>query len=347
MLVAFAVVFATLGWRASAEAANLTYVSNTLTDSAPGVLSGHLIRFQIATTSVALGAADDITVNFPTSPAPFSGVGSIQSANLTVRVNGGAPVAISNFSTTTSSFTFDGVTAATTSVITIQIASTVVTNPAVGSYEFTITTPADSGQTRVAIVNTVEVTAAVETTFDFVVTGLATSTAINSTTTTGSTSPTAIAFGSVAIGVMETLAQRLSVTTNARNGFVVTVEQDSNLESLTGADIDGFSNGLYVNTPVTWVAPSSTLLFEDTYGHWGLTSNDTDLNAGEFTSGGGNKWVAASTTPRAIFSHTGPADGSTQDYGRADIGYQIQIGALQEAADDYNTTLTYIATPTF
>jgi hypothetical protein len=31
----------------------------------------------------------------------------------------------------------------------------------------------------------------------------------------------------------------------------------------------------------------------------------------------------------------------------ARIGYQAQITALQEAGDDYSTTLTYVATPTF
>ena len=45
--------------------------------------------------------------------------------------------------------------------------------------------------------------------------------------------------------------------------------------------------------------------------------------------------------------HDGPADGVTEDIGRVTVGYQIQITALQEAGDDYNTTLTYIATPTF
>lgn len=345
MLVAFAVVFATLGWRASAEAANLTYVSNTLTDSAPSVLSGHFISFMIPTSSSALGSGDTITVTFPSG---FTGVGSLLSTDLTVRVNGGAPETIGGYSTTSLSFSFNGVTAATTSVITIQTVSTKVTNPSTGSYEFTISTPVDTGQTRVAIVDTVEVTAAVDTTFDFVVTGLGTTTSINGTTTTGSTSPTAIDFGTLQIGVIETLAQRLSVTTNARNGFVVTVEQDGNLQSLTGADIDSFSDGTATNTPAAWQPPANVLLNEDTYGHWGLTSNDSDLNSNEFNVGlGGDRWVAASTTPRAIFSHNGPSDGSTQDYGRADVGYQIQISPLQEAADDYSTTLTYIATPTF
>jgi hypothetical protein len=30
-----------------------------------------------------------------------------------------------------------------------------------------------------------------------------------------------------------------------------------------------------------------------------------------------------------------------------EVGYKIEITPLQEAADDYTTTLTYIATPTF
>jgi hypothetical protein len=344
MLVASAIVLATLSWQTSAQAANLTFVSNTLTDSAPSVLSGHFVSFRIATTSVALASGDDITVTFP---AGFTGVSSLTSGNLTVRVNGGAPVAISNFSAVGQVVTFDGVTAATTSLITIQIANNVVTNPAVGSYEFVVTTPVDIGRTRVAIVDTVEVTAKVNTTFDFRVFGLATSTTVNATSTTGSTTATAINFDVVSANVIETLGQRLTVATNARNGFVVTVEQDSNLESSTGADIDGFANGAYTNVPTAWSAPSNTLLNENTYGHWGLTSNDSDLNGGEFTTGGGNRWVAASTTPRAIFSHNGPADGTSQDYGEVEVAYQIQITALQEAGDDYNTTLTYIATPTF
>ena len=45
--------------------------------------------------------------------------------------------------------------------------------------------------------------------------------------------------------------------------------------------------------------------------------------------------------------NTGPADGTTAGIGAARIGYQVQISALQEAGDDYTTTLRYIATPTF
>jgi hypothetical protein len=139
------------------------------------------------------------------------------------------------------------------------------------------------------------------------------------------------------------MAQRLNVTTNARNGFVVTVEQDQNLLSSTGADIDGFIDGAYTNTPAAWAAPTNSIANENTWGHWGLTSDD-DINTSEF---GSALFVAASTTPRQIFSHAGPSDGVTNDIGSTTIGYQIQISPLQEAGDDYTTVLTYIATPTF
>jgi hypothetical protein len=343
MLVASAVVLATLGWQTTAQAANLTEVSNTLTDSAPGVLSGHDIRFTVPTSSTLLVTATT-SITFP---AGFTGLGTLSISDITVTVNG-TPDAPATFNVTGQVVSFTGVTATATDDVRVVFVSNEITNPGVGSYEFIISTPSDTGRTRVAIVNTVEVTAQVNTTFDFQVLGTTTSAvAINGTTTTGTTSATAIPFGVVAVGIQETLLQTLTVVTNARNGFSVTVEQDGNLESSTGADIDGFANGAYTNTPTTWSAPSNTLLQENTYGHWGLTSNDSDLNAGEFTSSGGNKWVAASTTPRVIFTHNGPADGVTQDYGRVDVGYQIQIASLQEAADDYNTTLTYIATPTF
>jgi hypothetical protein len=194
-------------------------------------------------------------------------------------------------------------------------------------------------------VNYVEVTAVVNTIFNFVVAGTATSTSVNGTSTSGASTATTIPFGVLAPGGIYTLAQELTVETNAANGFVVTVEQDGNLQSSTGADIDGFIDAAYTNTPVAWIAPSNSLLNENTWGHWGLTSDDSNHGGNEFA--GGDKWVAASTTPRAIFSHNDPADGVTQDAGSATVGYQVQITPLQEAGDDYNTTLMYIATPTF
>ncbi len=344
MLVACATILWSIGVYSTAQAANLVEVSDTLSDSGPSVTSAHDIEFSIPAAS-SLAPAATTTITFPVE---FTGVTTTVSGDLTVTVNG-TPDAISGFSAVGQVISFSGVTAAATDDVRVIIADGKITNPATAStsYEIAIATPADTGKTRVAIVDYVEVTAVVETTFDFVVTGLADSIAINGTSTTGTTTPTTIPFGVLESDGIYTLAQQLNVTTNARNGFVVTVQQDSNLQSTTGADIDGFIDGAYTNTPTAWAVPTESLLLENTWGHWGLTSDDSNLNGSEFTSGGGDKWVAASTTPRQIFSHNGPADGTTQDYGLAKVGYQIQVTPLQEAADDYNTTLMYIATPTF
>ena len=236
----------------------------------------------------------------------------------------------------------------TTGVKDVWLGNNHVTNPATtGSYKIALGgTSFNTGQTMVAILPQVTVTAAVDSTLTFTVAGVATAQSVNGTTTSTTTSATAIAYGTLNPGTIYTAAQDLTVTTNAQNGFVVTVHEDQNLLSSNGADIDTFANGTNTATPVLWTAPLATLGVENTYGHFGLTSDDADLNAGEFIA---NKWAGNffSTTTRAVFSNTGPSDGTTQNSGKARVGYQIQVSALQEAATDYSNHLIYVCTPTF
>ncbi len=350
-LVASAVLLWTIGVHATAQAANLVEVSNTLSDSDPSASSAHFFSFEIPAGS-SLTTGQTVTITFPTVPASFSGVSGVVSGDLTVRVDGGSAVAIGGFSAGATTISFNNVAATAGQVVTVAIADGNITNPAtVGSYEFVITTPSDTGKTRVAIIDNVLVTAIVNTTFDFTIAGLATSTAVNGTSTTGSTTPTLINFGTLVANEIKSLGQRLSVQTNARNGFVVTVETDGNLQSSNGAIIDNFDQGSDVSDAnVVWNAPVPNVNDETSWGHWGVTTNDADLNSlgGFYTSEfASNEFIAASTTPREVFHHDGPADNTTQNIGEAEVLYQVQITALQEAADDYNTTLTYIATPTF
>ena len=367
MLVATAVLALSVGVFNNAQAANLAVISNTLSDSDVSSLSNHTIQFTIPTSSPGVIAGGTIVVTFPagfnlaTSGVAFGDVDfAINGAEQTLAGTAspgvwGAAVSGSNLTLTSN----NGVVTAGqvvrikvgTNAVTGTTGTNRVTNPgSVNSYEFLVTAgAADSGRTRVAILDNVDVTAIVNTSFVFTVSGLATSTVVNGVTTTGSTTATAIPFGVLTAGAAKSMGQRLNVTTNARNGFVVTVEQDQNLLSSTGADIDGFRDGAYTNTPEAWgAAPLNQIGNENTWGHWGLTTSDTNLDAqlggGTFV---GSRFVAASTTPRNIFAHTGPSDGVTDDIGSTTVGYQIQITPLQEAGDDYSTVLTYIATPTF
>jgi hypothetical protein len=363
MLVAIAVLAWSVGAYSHAQAANLTSISDTLSDSNVSSVSNHTLQFTVPTSSPGVIAGGTIVVTFP---AGFV-MGSVAFGDVDFAINGtdqalagaaagatwGATVAGQNLTLTSGT----GVVTAG-QVVRIKIGTNAVfgttgtnrvTNPTAGSYEFVVTAgAADVGRTRVAILNNVTVSAVVDTSFVFTVAGLATSTTINATSTTGSTTPTTIPFGTLVAGQIKTLGQQLSVTTNARNGFVVTVQQSQNLLSSTGADIDGFIDGVYTNTPAAWVAPTNSITNENTWGHWGLTTDDSDLNAqvggGTFA---GTLFVAASTTARNIFAHSGPADGTTVDKGTAKVAYNVQITPLQEAGNDYSTVLTYIATPTF
>ena len=344
-LVASAVVMASYGAYNIAQAANLTNISDTLSDSDLSVTSAHTVEFTIPAAS-ALGTGDLVTIAFPVE---FTGVNTVVGGDVTLTVNGGAAT-FSNFQANANSIEFNSDTAAAaTEEVIVAIADGKITNPSsAGSYEISVDTGAagDSGKTRVAIIDNVEVTAIVETTFDFVISGVSATTTINGEATTGSTTATAIPFGVLAADTPYILGQQLNVTTNARNGFVVTVETDGDLQSSTGAVIDTFSNGTDVTTPTAWASPADDISLENTWGHWGLSSDD-DLSTTGGTDFASGEYIAASTTPRQVFTHDGPSDGTTADIGEANVLYQLEITPLQEAGDDYNTTLTYIATPTF
>jgi len=340
------------------EAANLTSFSDTLSDSAPGVNADHTIEF---TTPSGVANNQTIVVTFD---AAFDATGVVDT-DIEVATSSGSFTLAADCSGTEqlgASFSGDVLTITLcngdgavlaeddTVTITIGIAanggtgSNQVNNPgSAGSYVITVAAGTlDTGETQVAIVNTVQVTASVDTLFTFTVNGLPGGSSVNGATTTGSTSAIAIPFGTLEAGVASTAAQELVVVTNANNGFVVTVETDQQLTSSNGAEIDSFVEGSNTTTPTAWASPSNTPGSLNTYGHWGLTSDDTNITIPT----GANQYVAVLTTPVEVFSNGGPTNG-TGATGVARVGYRVEIGSLQEAATDYEATLTYIATPVF
>jgi hypothetical protein len=329
------------------------------------VVSDHTIQF---TTPTGVANGSTVVLNF--SNGPFV-VGSVDHTDIDVATTSdftlaancaGSERASAAFSGTTLTVTFcagDGGSIPANGTTTIEIGlnatsqvagNAQLTNPVVGSYQIPLTAGAsDSGETRVAIVNTVLVTASVDTVFTFTVAGVAGGEAVNTADTTGGTTTASlIPFGILTADDASTTAQDLTVITNARSGFVVTVQTDQQLSSSNGAVIDGFANGNYNATPIAWTAPGATPSQEETYGHWGITSDDSTVGANLFNVGsGGNRFVSASTTPVEIFNHNGPTDGTGNGEGITRVGYKIEVSALQEASEDYQATLTYVATPVF
>lgn len=347
MLAALAVTLLYSGVYSSvAEAANLTSVSDTLSTSAPGQESAHVIKFTVPTGSDIV-AGDTVTIDFPVgvNDNEFK-LNGLASGDVTSGIGGTVTVTGTGLSIT-------GATLAALATGTITIASKIINPIDNGSYEVVIATsnggnPKDLGRTRVAIVDEVLVTARVDTVFDFVVAGVANSQTVGSDTTDLTSTDSTLAFGTIDSSQAFTMAQDLSVKTNAIHGFVVTVEKDGEFESSTGAIIDGFKDGTDVNVPEAWAAPTANIASALTWGHWGMTTTN-DINSNEF--GGGDNWVAVQDNARLIFAYGGPVDGSAlggnNPEGQARIGYKVQITDYQEAADDYSTILTYIATPTF
>jgi hypothetical protein len=366
-IVSFAIILWSLGLPSFrfAEAANVTTISDTLSTSEPSVVSDHTIVF---TTPTGVAAGETIVITFPTSTFDLSTIGfeDIDLASTTGDYTLAAAASGETWgvATTSNTITLTSATAVLTAnaTVTIEIGAnatfgggsqTQIVNPvALGggaSYKIDVSAGngADTGSTRVVILDAVVVTATVDTIFTFEVAGVAGGQDVNGTNTTGPTTATTIPFGTLVAGTASTAAQLLTVSTNAANGFVVTVTSDGQLNSITGADIDGFKDGAFTTTATAWTAPLGTLGSENTYGHWGLTSDDPTLTAGLSDLYGSALYVSASTTPVEVFRNDGATNGTGLGVGTTTVGYNVEISALQEAANDYTATLTYVATPVF
>jgi hypothetical protein len=344
-------IFSLLAWGLvlPVQAASLKTISDTLSDSDLSAAATHTISFEATTASLA--ASSTITYTFSSDWGGLdaitdTGISAESGLSAVAECTGAASEAL--VSTSATVLTLEVCTGDTISAGTKSLVITGMTNPSSpGSQLISIAYGSlESGATRVAIIDDVVVSAAVGTSFTFVISAL-TSGSVNgaSETCIAGTTATAIPYGTLTASTPLIACQQLTVATNAKNGFVVTVKQDQALTSASGADIDLFKDGTPASTPTAWTAPANTLDSEDTYGHMGITSEDSDLNGDEFGSAlfAGNLVSA----PRTVFSHNKPANGSTADKGLTKVGYKIEVSALQEAADDYSASLTYVATPTF
>jgi hypothetical protein len=144
------------------------------------------------------------------------------------------------------------------------------------------------------------------------------------------------------------MAQELRVSTNAINGFAVTVQADQTLTAGNGATIDTFINGTSTSTPTSWTNPTALLANNLSWGHWGLSSDDAVLAAGN-TFGDALYVGNFVGNPVEVFYYNDPvtyAQGG-MGVGSTTVAYKVEISSLQEAANDYIATLTYIATPVF
>lgn len=278
-----------------------------------------------------------------------------------IAANYNCPYGWSLSGTTTNSYTCSGSSSSGEASSTI----TGVTNPTKDApagtadvyYVDIETNGGEDARVKFAIIEGVVVTATVDAILEFTISGVNAGTTTKNTTTNVTSTPTAIAFGTLPLTPSSTIAaQDLGVRTNASEGFFVYVFQDQDLTSAAGDKIHCFADGTCVSWSSTqaWSAPSGNLDDEKTWGHFGFTSEDTRVQTdgtcststtGTYGATTDNKWAGFSGTSQApVMCYPRPFD--SNQGGKIRVGYQVEITALQPAGE-YTNTLTYIATPTY
>lgn len=240
-----------------------------------------------------------------------------------------------------------------------------------GQYDLVLAAPSgtDSATSSAFLLtDNVSMTASVNTNFSFNVSPVTWAQNINGESvaalTTG-VSSTSIAWGTLTPGSAKVAGHRLNVGTNAQNGFMVTVRQTGNISSTNGAAIYPFTNNntmayslngsstiARIASSTVWAAPSNSTSSPNTWGHYGVTSDDSDIatTLGMRYSYVGTGYAPVGTTTdaaRIIMHNSGPSDGTSNNSGSTTVAYKIEIGSLLPAASDYSNTLIYVATPAF
>jgi hypothetical protein len=181
------------------------------------------------------------------------------------------------------------------------------------------------------------VTASVPSSLTFDINPVA-SGSVNGATIDTPTASILVDFGTFTSEDNRIAAQDLVVTTNATNGFVVTLQATDNFDSAT--DTIPFFVGTN-NIPTLWNSPPGS----GTEGYFGYTTNDATLstNPARFIS---NKWAGFATSPAEVFFHNEPTDGTGVGMGITRVGYQLELTSMQSSGV-YEVNVIYIATATY
>lgn len=150
----------------------------------------------------------------------------------------------------------------------------------------------------------------------------------------GST-PTMIAYGSLPIDTEVEAAQRLSVNTNATEGYQVLMFFGQELMSSSGSTIDSVTGTNVM--PTGWgtgCAGSAT-------GCFGYHSGDDVLAGGSTRFAADDSYAEATTTPYEVAQHSLPVASDT-----VDVVYKVLVRDLQPAGL-YESNVSYLVMPVF
>lgn len=197
---------------------------------------------------------------------------------------------------------------------------------------------------RIAVVESVRVTATVDPTLTFFIdnTGVGAGSTVCNNSAFGSnaanTTATSVAFGSLNLGTFNNLAQRLSCVTNSDGGYAVTVYENGpmkNISSGTTIPDTVCDGGCTYSVGNTWTSTTTS--------GWGYTlqnisANSIGIGSTSLFKAFGNGALQAQT----IMSNSTTPSVTEQAY----ICYRLNASTTQEAGN-YENQLIYTATATF
>ena len=166
----------------------------------------------------------------------------------------------------------------------------------------------------------------------FSVGGLNKNTVTAGITTDATTTPTAVVFGAVPINTDFEAAQRISISTNATEGYQVLMYASQQLLNSFNDPVAAISGTNAA--PLGWATGCSGVAI----GCSGYHTTDATLEGGSSRFGATDSYAALDTTAKEIMYSSIP----TTDV--QDVVYKLKISQLQ-AAGDYSTSITYIAVP--
>jgi len=208
----------------------------------------------------------------------------------------------------------------------------------------------DSTTGKVAHIEAVRVTATVDPTINFSIAGITSGATRCGVSTDVTTTATSVPFGVMALNTFKTLANDLTVSTNASGGYVVTAAENDQLGK------GGATTPFIPDNPGNNTLASESVSDEwttTTINGFGYSIQNVDASSVPFqyTTATGNCTgtfcsrqfadAQASETPGTIFSSSTVANAEN-----VYVCYRLSVGATQ-AAGDYENQITYTATGTF
>jgi hypothetical protein len=335
-------------------AANLTSASVLLSGSRPSNTATYTLQFKAGTAGAVRCIIQTFTTTATGSTAPTgmsasSGtLGTLTALTGTWALAGGQAANVIKVSAS------DGDTLDTTTTYAIPV-NTVTNSSAEGTYfdkvqtysDEACTTAVDSATLILRIQTGVTVSATVDPTLTFNLTGIAAAGTYKasetpSTVDTGCTdSATAVSFpSSMVADTNYSCAQSMSIATNASNGYQVTLRGTHTSGNFMKSSVGEITNQTGSNgSPAAWPATTGQTAF-------GYTSDDAALSntgdgVGRFNAA--DKWapIPISTSPAEVAYNSAATNGDT-----VNVGYRMRFAATTKAGT-YSGTVVYVVTPVF